>query len=204
MEELRLDYSALTRTPMGLFDNDCSSCYDRILIPISSLIARGMGIHRNAVLVHANTLEQAQYKLKLGKQTSADSYTNCAMWPLHGSGQGSANSPTIWCFISSKLFQAHESQAFGMKMQTPFGDVTLKVNMVGFVDDATCVTAGDPTAPLQDLITRMQHDAQLWNDILWSSGGKLELSKCGYHTSYYIFNPDGTPVLYQEQQNTSF
>ena len=34
MEELRFDYSALTRQPMGLFDNDCSSCYGRILISI--------------------------------------------------------------------------------------------------------------------------------------------------------------------------
>ena len=122
---------------MGLFDNDCSSCYDRILIPISSLIARGMGIHRNVILVHAATLEEAKYKLKLGKHISKDSYMHCFLWPLHGSGQGSSNSPTIWCFISSKLFQAHVENAFGMTMVTPLGDITLSVTMVGFVDDAT-------------------------------------------------------------------
>ena len=45
----------------------------------------------------------------------------------------------------------------------------------------------------------MQHDSQLWNDLLWTSGGKLELPKCGYHTVYYTFKPDGTPILHQEK-----
>ena len=34
LEEIRLDYSILTRTPYGNFDNDLTSCYDRILCPI--------------------------------------------------------------------------------------------------------------------------------------------------------------------------
>ena len=78
-------------------------------------------------------------------------------------------------------------------MVTPLGDITLSVTMVGFVDDATCITSGDPAAPIGDLVTRMQHDSQLWNDLLWTSGGKLELPKCGYHTVYYTFKPDGNP-----------
>ena len=86
-----------------------------------------------------------------------------------------------------------------MKMVTPLGDITLSVTMVGFVDDATYVTSSNPAAPIGDLVKRMQHDSQLWNDLLWTSGGKLELPKCGYHTVYYIFKPDGTPILHQEK-----
>ena len=41
----------------------------------------------------------------------------------------------------------------------------------------------------------MQEDAQLWNDLLWSSGGCLELPKCGYHTIYYRFHSSGIPYL---------
>ena len=41
----------------------------------------------------------------------------------------------------------------------------------------------------------MQHDAQLWNDLLWASGGRLELPKCGYHTIYYLFHENGIPYL---------
>ena len=37
------------------------------------------------------------------------------------------------------------------------------------------------------------------NDLLWTSGGKLELPKCGYHTVYYTFKPDGTPILHHKK-----
>merc|ERR1712155_12958 len=59
--------------------------------------------------------------------------------------------------------------------------------------------SSNPSATIGDLVKRMQHDAQLWNDLLWTSGGKLELPKCGYHTVYYTFKPNGTPILHQAQ-----
>ena len=90
-----------------------------------------------------------------------------------------------------------------MKMVTPLGDITLSVTMLGFVDNATCITLGDPAAPIGDLVKRMQHNSQLWNDLLRTSGGKLELPKCGYHTVYYTFKPDGTPILHQEKLSSN-
>jgi hypothetical protein len=43
----------------------------------------------------------------------------------------------------------------------------------------------------------MRHDAKLWNDLLWISGGLLELSKCSYHHIRFDFYTDGnaTPSL---------
>ena len=29
----------------------------------------------------------------------------------------------------------------------------------------------------------------------WESGGKLELSKCGFHIIFYNFNDNGTPKM---------
>ena len=201
MEELRLDYSLLTRTPFCNFDNDASSCYDRILLAISSLAARGLGMHRDVVFIHATTLAEAEYKLKLGKTVSTSSYKHCIAFPLHGSGQGSTASPMIWCFISCKLFQCHQAKAHGMLFTSPQGDVSLRISIVGFVDDATCITGGDPNKPIQDLLQRMQHDAQLWNDLLWTSGGKLELPKCGFHAIYYRFDDQGLPVMVHDTQH---
>ena len=39
-----------------------------------------------------------------------------------------------------------------MTMVMPLGDITLFVTMVRFVDDATCVTSSNPSAPIGDLI----------------------------------------------------
>jgi hypothetical protein len=70
--------------------------------------------------------------------------------------------------------------------------------MIGFGDDST----GQANAFLLDtqprakqLVARMREDAQLWNDLLWASGGALELPKCTYHDIDYAFTLDGAPIL---------
>ena len=45
------------------------------------------------------------------------------------------------------------------------------------------------------LLVRVKHDAQLWHDLLWALGGKLELTKCGFHLIFYDFNDDSIPSM---------
>jgi hypothetical protein len=49
------------------------------------------------------------------------------------------------------------------------------------------------TPTVESLLHKIRHDAQLWSDLLWCSGGKLELPKCSYHFLYFDFDADGTP-----------
>jgi hypothetical protein len=68
--------------------------------------------------------------------------------------------------------------------------------MIGFVDDSTG-SFNDFRPNTQDnlpeMFRRMSHDAQLWNDLLHCSGGKLELSKCSFHVLHFEFDPSGKP-----------
>jgi hypothetical protein len=82
-----------------------------------------------------------------------------------------------------------------MLFTSPAGDTVVSFNMVGFVDDSTCITGGNPDDTLQELLEKMKNDAQLWHDLLWCSGGKLELSKCGYHVIHYDFDDSGIPQM---------
>ena len=41
----------------------------------------------------------------------------------------------------------------------------------------------------------MRTNAQLWNDLLWTSGCDLEKPKCLHHITNYQFTPCGEPVL---------
>ena len=195
LEELRFDYSTLTRYPLANFDNDATACYDRILCSVSSLAGRKYGIHKDIIFIHAQTLEEAEYKLKTSTKISDTSYKHCIKFPIHGTGQGSTNSPMIWCFISSVLFESHNEKAHGMLFESPAGDMVVRFNMVGFVDDSTCITGGTKNDTVEQLLATMKEDAQLWHDLLWCSGGKLELPKCGYHVIHYDFNDDGTPRM---------
>jgi hypothetical protein len=70
--------------------------------------------------------------------------------------------------------------------------------MIGFVDDSTgqvndflSNTQPDP----ETLAQIMKIDAQLWSDLLWISGGSLELPKCSYHQVHFDFLPTGRPIM---------
>jgi hypothetical protein len=83
------------------FDLDAASCYDRILAKVASISSRRMGMNSNVVLVNCNTLEQAKFRIKTTIGVSEDWYAHSEAFPIHGTGQGSGNSPTIWCFVCS-------------------------------------------------------------------------------------------------------
>ena len=195
LEELKNDITLSTRYPLLNFDNDASSCYDRIIPALASLIARKYGLHRNVVIINATTLQEARYKLKTEWGVSDEDYQHTTMFPLYGTGQGSGNSPMIWCIISSVLFTCHSEKAHGAIFESPDRTQSIHLSIVGFVDDSTSITndfRSQPPSP-ETLLVKLEHDVQLWHDLLWSSGGCLELPKCSYHFIYFDFKPDGTP-----------
>ena len=86
LEELQLDYSLLTRTPFRNFDNNTTVCYDRILVALSSLATQKYSIWPQVVFVHAATLEEAIYKLKLSSKISEEGYKHCTVFPIGDTG----------------------------------------------------------------------------------------------------------------------
>jgi hypothetical protein len=76
--------------------------------------------------------------------------------------------------------------------------MSVSLSMIGFVDDSTGqvndFTSNSQPTP-EFLRTIMQADAQLWSDLLWLSGGLLELSKCSFHQLHFDFNDDGSPHM---------
>jgi hypothetical protein len=176
---LTYDISFASRRSLFIFDNDASSCYDRIIINLASLISRKYGLNRLVVLVHAKTLQQAQFHLRTKEGISSLSYSHCLQFPIHGSGQGSANSPCIWLFICSTLGDVHQRLAHGASFTSPDETETVKISMVGFVDDCRGTYYSDFQPQQEESMTvmltqNMQSDAQIWNDLLWCSGGMLE------------------------------
>ena len=117
---------------------------------------------------------------------------------MYGSGQGSDNSPGLWCAISSALFDVYEKQACGGSFYSPDKTINVKLYMIGFVN-VTSSSTNDfllpEPAPLTHYANLAIHDAQRWNDTLQLSGGALEDSKCSYHFMYYEFTRNSHPVV---------
>ena len=170
IEELKTEICYASRKSLINFDNDAASCYDRIIPALASLIGRKFGMHRNVVFVHAQTLEETQYKLKTSMGVSDEFYANCQAFPIYGTGQGSGNSPAIWCIVSSVLFACHEDNGHGAYFCTPDQEMSVSLSMVGFVDDSTGQVNDftSNTQPTPEFLRQiMLKDAQLWSDLLW-------------------------------------
>jgi hypothetical protein len=198
IEELQYKISRASRRPLIHLDYDASSCYDCIIPAMASLISRGYGMHQNICFVHSTTLEEAKYLLKTKLGVSEDFYQHCKSFPLYGTGQGSGNSPAIWCIISSVLFDLYEHHAKGAYFQSPNGKHSVSIFMIGFVDDTSSSINDFLSIEIQSpehYVNIATQDAQLWNDVLRLSGGALESTKCSYHFLYFDFTVTGNPIL---------
>jgi exonuclease III len=195
IEVLQMDYTFATRYPHIKFSNDATSCFDRIIPSVSSIIARSYGLHRNIANMQGNMLLNAVYKIKTQLGISDASYSHSEESPIFGTGQGSSSSPSIWTLYCSAAFDIYDQHCYGAKYTSTDLSQQLILGMTGFVDDNNAQTTGRPDESEAALAARCTHDAQLWHDILWSTGGALETSKCSYQSMRFDFSSSGVPFL---------
>ena len=203
IEELQLEISRATRKPVVLTNYDATACYDRIIPNLGMLVSRKYGIPETAVAqMNAATLSSAEYRIRTELGLAPTGYTHTESAPIYGTGQGSAHSPAIWCFLSSALFDSYDQVSTPAQYHTASTDFTATLWMVGYVDDCNGQTNAfhldGSQSTLDTLVHQTQHNAQVWSDILYSSGGSLEVSKCSCHILQWKFTPQGAPFLVAE------
>jgi hypothetical protein len=88
-----------------------------------------------------------------------------------------------------------------MYFADPWGNIFEERNADSFVDDMSngCNDAHLETAmPFEELIAHGQACAQIWERILYSSGGALELKKCFWYMVYWQWvngHPQMAPTI---------
>ena len=86
-------------------------------------------------VLHAKTLEQAKYYLKIMFEVSEEFYSHSQFTPIYGNGQGSTNSTHAWLFISNDIFKCHSREASGALYNDPTKNLSVSLYLAGFVDD---------------------------------------------------------------------
>ena len=87
IDEFQYEISRASKRPPFHLDYDATACYDRIILPMASLIAHVHGQHHSIVLINATTLKSAQYLLKTQLVISSTIYSHSELFPIYGSGQ---------------------------------------------------------------------------------------------------------------------
>jgi hypothetical protein len=198
IEEMQLELSRLTRKTIAQTNHDATACYDRIAPNLAVLASRVFGVSKEATACNARTLEQASYHVRTELGMAEHRYQHTADAPIYGTGQGSGNSPAIWCFISSLLYQCCDSHSIPAIYCRPDESQPVALGMIGFVDDSNGQTntfkENETPATDRRIKFALQHNAQHWANLLGVSGGALELSKCSVHVAKWQFTSQGCPV----------
>jgi len=201
-------FSHLTKTTLGTFDNDAKSCYDRIIVSLAMLISRIMGMSRNASETHAEFLRQAEYHLKTKLGVSDEFYSNL-MAIIYGTGQGSRASPSFWTIISTVIIDLIQKKSDGVMMASSDMETYVRRWMDGFVDDTTAWINRYVEEMMDEyveddiagtIVSDLQDTSQWWEQLLYSTGGQLELSKCLYYVLSWQFDEEGRPMLRTKEQ----
>jgi hypothetical protein len=121
------------------------------------------------------------------------SYSHSESTPIHGTGQGSCSSPSIWLHSSCFLMDILEEHSYGFRASSVNKSLSVKVNNQGFVDDTSIMVNGGQDTT--ELLSRLRHDSQTWSNLLSSSGGVLQLSKCLYYIVDFVFDQTGNPKM---------
>jgi exonuclease III len=190
----------LSRSNAVFLDNDAKSCYDRIVMLMASLCCQSIGMDKKACRLFLKTLDSARYHVKTQLGVSQEFYSTTREETMHGPGQGGRGSPSIWIAISCLLMKCLQEKSMGCELANPLKDALVKFYSTGFVDDVTlwiCNMARslEEGESMQQLVQEMSTAAQWWEQLLHSTGGKLELPKCFYCVVYWIFEDSGEARL---------
>ncbi|KAI2501756.1 hypothetical protein MHU86_12676 [Fragilaria crotonensis] len=190
IEELQLEISRATRKPLILTNYDATACYDRIIPNLGMTVSQKYGVPASVTASNATTLENAEFHVRTELGISPSEYHHDPAFPVYGTGQGSANSPAIWCFLSSTLFDCYDTRASPATYLDTQGDTRVQLGLIGFVDDCNGQTNAfgydGSTDTVKRIASQAQSNAQCWSDLLHASGGALELSKCSTHVLQHI------------------
>jgi hypothetical protein len=99
-----------------------------------------------------------------------------------------------------------EEKAIGARLMSPDGKIRVSQLSSGFVDDIThwnidmerSLASGDNSKMIKEETTVA---AQWWEELLYTTGGKLELTKCFYYRLIWDFATNGNAILLEPSSN---
>jgi hypothetical protein len=142
-------------------------------------------------------LNNVIHHLKTAFGITVDSCTRDAIFRIFGVGQGSKAGPVSLARVSSLLFQqAQDILGHGVKFTCPHLKIKHSRHSDGYVDDTTMhrcdqlVWLANPPSR-QERFVGLRQDSQIWERLLWLSGGLLEIPKCKCHIIQWKFGSSG-------------
>ena len=198
---LAIDQLRIERRAGGIFDCDASGCYDRILPPLASVHLQALGLHRTIGIFLARLMFQAKRYVKTAQGVSRQNIRTTKNNILHGIGQGNGGGPAMWISHLTVMFAAISSVCMGFAFSCVEGIKSLCTVGTGYVDDVTLGLSVALEHPQTEktVYKHIKRMGQLWEKLLFITGGRLELSKCFWVPITWKWN-GGIPRLVKKSR----
>jgi hypothetical protein len=177
--------------------NNATACFDRIVENISNATLMREGLDSKIAKLHDQTLTNAKYyiKTKNGICTSPNGYG--LPKPFYGTGQGAGDSMSRWGLLSNLFIRLCKYQE---KSHSIFSSITKQKIMSlisAYVDDSYSIMIANSIDQAKQYL---KLNAERWENLLYTIGGKLELSKCKFFVYNWKQDSIGTLTLFHERQ----
>jgi hypothetical protein len=145
-----------------------------------------------------------RYSVKTHYGVTEDYYTGTPFEPLFGTGQGSGASPAAWLTLVVVIMNTIDKViADRTSFESIDGIYKHSRLMDAYVDDtAIGITSAADDEDMDSLIEKIERTAQTWEQLLFYSGGALNLSKCSWSVCYWTWIK-GTPTLQEPSKESN-
>jgi len=198
---INLEYSRITKSPMGWIKNDAKGCFDCIIPSIAVINYRRYGAPTNGCHALAKICNGLKHTIKTSHGISTLTYQATPGEYHAGAGQGSCLAPLIWSTISTQILEITE--------EVPHRVTVLHANILdpvssqseAYVDDTSFMVNlihranRDPTEDSKVIADQITKVSQRAEKTLYASGGALELSKCACYSLTWKWDSIGVAHL---------
>jgi hypothetical protein len=136
-----------------------------------------------------------KYTVKTIHGISEANYKGTTFEPLFGTGQGSGASPAVWLTLVVILMNTLDRVIpERMSFTAPDSDMKHSRLIDAFVDDTSLGFTDPGYLTLDTMVAKLSHIAQTWENLLFYSGGALNLNKCAWYIMHWDWT-HGRPHL---------
>ena len=192
------DYLRFTRHNAIIFDNDTKACFDRIIPSLGLMATESLGMPQHATASMLATIKGMHFFIQTAYSFSPGFYTSTATALILGVFQGSGATPCIWKSLRCTLLQAFQSYTTGFQATCPSNTRTSQHTDEAYVDNIDLWLTGTfPSTPSTTVTSSLQRIAQVWECLLFASGGTLAFQKFFYYLFQWQWTAHGFPVMSQ-------
>jgi len=178
------------RNALDLF-LDLRHCFDYMVETCHNMACRRHGVADDYLKLHAQMHQLMCYYVR-HKYGVSQAYNMYNEHPWHGVGQGAADAALRYIVLSDTLVDTYHSHYQPWTMHDPTMTICILKSIKAFIDDVA-MSASDESTSFPALVQKAQSQLQWWNQLVRSSRGALNPSKC--YCAIYHWQPDKDGIL---------